>query len=169
MRNGHIKIFVDYLDRLYKFLDKVKRYDANGDLILEARLASDMFPLHTQVQIAANFSLRSCCPIAKENVRSFNNEERSYAGLQRQLTRTIEYLRELDVIKADLSSGKISDMAGSIKVTLSTSDFLYRFAFPNFFFHISMVYAIARKSGVPASKGDFDGYHEYPIGFSFDD
>jgi hypothetical protein len=30
-----------------------------------------------------------------------------------------------------------------------------------------MAYAIARAAGVPLSKGDFDGYHQYPDGFSF--
>lgn len=37
----------------------------------------------------------------------------------------------------------------------------------NFFFHYSMVYAIARQAGVPVGKADFDGYHLYPHGFSF--
>ncbi|WP_232461250.1 DUF1993 family protein [Cellvibrio sp. PSBB006] len=36
-----------------------------------------------------------------------------------------------------------------------------------FFFHLSMSYAIARQAGIPLSKADFDGYHSYPVGFSF--
>jgi hypothetical protein len=32
-----------------------------------------------------------------------------------------------------------------------------------------MVYAIARVSGIPLTKGDFDGIHTYPTGFSFEE
>ena len=41
------------------------------------------------------------------------------------------------------------------------------YALPNFFFHYSMVYAIARQAGVEIGKSDFDGYHDYPVGFTF--
>nr|WP_267874749.1 DUF1993 family protein [Telluria antibiotica] len=40
-------------------------------------------------------------------------------------------------------------------------------AVPNFFFHYSMVYAIARQAAVPVGKSEFDGYHRYPSGFTF--
>ena len=43
------------------------------------------------------------------------------------------------------------------------------YAVPNFFFHYSMVYAIARNAGVAIGKTDFDGFHKYPLGFIFTD
>jgi hypothetical protein len=41
------------------------------------------------------------------------------------------------------------------------------YAVPNFLFHYSMVYAIARQAGGPVGKSEFDGYHRYPPGFTF--
>ena len=35
--------------------------------------------------------------------------------------------------------------------------FLIEFALPNFFFHLTLAYAILRKEGVPLEKGDFMG------------
>jgi hypothetical protein len=38
---------------------------------------------------------------------------------------------------------------------------LQQYALPNFFFHLSMVYALLRQQGLPLSKADFDGWHVY--------
>jgi hypothetical protein len=51
---------------------------------------------------------------------------------------------------------------------MPASEYVSSFVLPNFFFHISMVYAIAKNNGVSVSKGDFDGIHQYPKGFSWE-
>jgi hypothetical protein len=61
----------------------------------------------------------------------------------------------------------IVDKAGFNDISLPQSQFILSYIIPNFMFHMSMVYAIARKNGVDLSKGDFDGLHRYPTGFSF--
>jgi hypothetical protein len=61
----------------------------------------------------------------------------------------------------------ISDSAGFSEVSLPQSRFILEYIIPNYMFHVSMVYAIARKNGAPLSKGDFDGLHSYPTGFKF--
>jgi len=169
LKNFHIQIFSDYLLHLSQFLKKIETSVAGDPRILHAKLAEDMFPLILQAQIAANFSLRTCCPIAGVAVISFSESEQSFSAIQRQITATLNYLNELDSSACDLSVGEITDMAGPVEVTLPCLDFLHRFALPNFFFHLSMVYAIARSAGIGATKGDFDGFHQYPTGFSFDD
>ena len=168
MNEYPLKVFIDYLDQLSLFLEKIERAVDGDSSILETRITDDMFPLMTQAEIAANFSLRSCCPIANVEVVTFAQEERSFFGLQSQLKQTTEFLKGLKIKNSDLSNGSVSDMAGPAKITMPTLDFLNRFAFPNFFFHFSMVYAIAKANGIPATKGDYDGFHEYPVGFSFE-
>lgn len=51
----------------------------------------------------------------------------------------------------------IEDMAGLAQISMKTEEFLSRFSFPNFYFHIAMAYAVARSNGVPLTKGAFDG------------
>jgi hypothetical protein len=141
----------------------------NGNTdILEARLIDDMFPLLTQAEIAASFALRACCPIAKVEVVSFTQKERTFIGIQKQLKQTIDFLDNLEIDSSNFVVSHISDMAGPVEITLSADEFLNSFALPNFFFHLSMVYAIARARGIPATKGDYDGFHQYPTGFSFE-
>ncbi|NJM81512.1 MAG: DUF1993 domain-containing protein, partial [Tabrizicola sp.] len=58
--------------------------------------------------------------------------------------------------------------AGFAEIEQSAADFLYLFGLPNFFFHLTMGYAALRAAGVPLGKADFDGFHQYPDGFSFE-
>jgi hypothetical protein len=58
-------------------------------------------------------------------------------------------------------SRQFTDPAGMAVVTLDGGPFLLQYALPNFFFHIATAYAILRHTGVPLSKGDFDGWHAY--------
>ena len=167
MNNAHAETFVYYLDLLTRLIAKVEQ-ELDGEAeILQARLAPDMFPLGVQVEIAASFALRACCPIAGKPVVSFSHGHASFADLKRQLIETIEHIEMLDSLENDLDT-VVHAEAGPTPVSLPASEFLSRFAYPNFFFHLSMVYAIARSRGVPLTKGDFDGFHEYPPGFSFE-
>ncbi len=158
-------IFLRYLKQLLTLTDKIEAH-ADED-ILSAALSDDMFPLATQIRIAANFSLRACCPLANSAVISFDNGEVSFAGLKKQLQHTIDYLHALDIPSANEGTGEVRENAGLAKIALPIDEYVYSLALPNFFFHISMVYAIAKSRGVPVSKGDYDGYHSYPPGFSF--
>ena len=168
MKNKHIEIFVEYLKLLSSTIEKIESHFEGDNRILEARLIEDMFPLRVQAEIVAGFALRSCCPIAGVEVVSFANLDKSFSGLKAQLQETVEYLKSLDLAENNLEV-EVKDMAGPAPVSMSAGDYLVRFAYPNFYFHLSMIYAIARSRGVKLSKGDFDGLHQYAPGFSFDD
>lgn len=167
MKNTHIEIFVEYLDLLFKAIEKIEAHSKGDESILEARLIEDMFPLYVQAEIVASFALRSCCPIAGVEVVSFAKTKRSFSSLKAQMAETTKYLKSLDSAENNLEV-VINDMAGPAPVSMKADDFLVRFAYPNFYFHLSMVYAIARSRGVKLTKGDFDGLHQYPPGFSFE-
>ncbi len=167
MKNKHIEIFVEYLKLLVRLINKVELASNGNEEILHARLAPDMFPFVAQAEIVASFALRSCCPIAGVEVVSFSQPKKSFAALKSQLQKTIEHIESLDNLDNDLSV-MITDKAGPVPVVLKAEEFLVRFSYPNFYFHLSMVYAIARAKGIPLTKGDFDGIHQYPPGFSFE-
>lgn len=167
MATNHIEVFTKYVENLLGLLEKIEAHEKNDPSILRKRLIGDMLPLFSQVEIAASFALRACCPIVGEEVVSFASEEKSFSGLKNQLNQTIDYLQKLDKTKID-SEVTVSDMAGPVPVSLPASEFVLKFALPNFFFHISMVYAIARIAGLPVTKGDYDGIHQYALGFSYE-
>ena len=52
--------------------------------------------------------------------------------------------------------------SGELRGGLDGATYATHYALPNFFFHLSMAYAILRHLGVAVGKPDFDGWHVYP-------
>lgn len=167
MRNP-TEIFIYYLERLQVLLDKIERFCESNTNILDARLHDDMLPLVNQITTTANFALRGCCPLAGRKIVSFQQNQSSFAALTQCIADTIVYLSAIPSTEFDLPATEIfREQAGFTEVALPRDTFLQHYILPNFYFHLSMVYAIARSRGIPLSKQDYDGYHQYPEGFSF--
>lgn len=163
--NAPAKVFLHYLDRLEHVLRRVEGVDS---AIGGQRLRPDMFPLLQQAQVAIGFSLRACCPLAGREIVSFGEEETTFASVYRELAATRAYLGAIPVEEFRFpGDAQVSSAAGFADLELSGWDYFLMYTLPNFFFHYSMVYAIARQAGVPIGKADFDGYHQYPQGFAF--
>jgi hypothetical protein len=159
------ELFIHPLRQMTVLLQKIQQHDV---ALLDAALTPEQFPLWQQAQTAIGFSLRACCPLCDQAKPEFGQPKPSWADLEQQIHLTIEFLQSL---QADDFVGwqqkRIETTAGFAELELTGEQFLYLYALPNFYFHYGMVYAIARAQQVPLSKGDFDGWHQYPAGFSF--
>lgn len=164
--DASVPVFQRYLRQLQGLLNSASAYLAQTKLpeayVLEARLAPDMLPLAVQVEIAVNFVFRACAPLAGQAVPPFGEHRDSLASLQARIAQGLQYANSLSPADMAYASGRtISDPAGQTTVTLDAGSFLHQYALPNFFFHVSMVYALLRSLGLPLSKGQFDGWHQY--------
>lgn len=164
--DASVPVFQRYLRQLQGLLNSASAYLAQTKLpeayVLEARLAPDMLPLAVQVEIAVNFVFRACAPLAGQSVPPFGQHRDSLASLQARIAQGLQYANSLSPADMAHASGRtISDPAGQTTVTLDAGTFLHQYALPNFFFHVSMVYALLRSVGLPLSKGQFDGWHQY--------
>ncbi|ACE83871.1 DUF1993 domain-containing protein [Cellvibrio japonicus] len=162
-----IPVFIRYLQQLQHMLRLMEAHTQGDCQLLGQQLHPHMLPLLAQVRTAANFAPRALCPLLGRERIGFENSDHSYAGLQQQLAETIQWLTQLPTEDITPACASISDKAGFQDLDLPAQEYLQQYALPNFFFHLGMAYAIARHAGVPLSKGDFDGYHQYPPGFSF--
>jgi hypothetical protein len=159
-------IFNRSLAQLRGMLEKVA---ADGPAVLGARLHEDMLPLASQVRASANFALRGCCPLAGLPPISFERDEISYTALTAQIDDTMRYIAAISPAQFDGDAARICrDRAGFADIALPADEYLNLYILPNFYFHFSMAYAIARSHGARIGKGDFDGYHLYTPGFSFE-
>lgn len=134
--------------------------------LFNRRLSQDMFSLGDNAKIAANFALRGYCPLVNQEVASFEKKGIHKENIQKNITETLDFLKAQPEV-TQLDNRLITDKAGFTEVKLPQGQFLHQYILPNLLFHISMVYATARSHGVALSKGDFDGYHQYPADFSF--
>jgi hypothetical protein len=166
LHRASVPVFSRYLDRLLALLDIAEAQGAQRPLqtppLLSARLAPDMLDFHAQVEIAANFSLRTCFPLAGRPVPDYGTFPRSADGLRERLRRARRLIQDLEPPAFESTPARrIRDRAGDAVIELPAEEYLLHFALPNFIFHVSMAYAILRRHGVPVGKQDFDGMHVY--------
>lgn len=165
------KFFLHYLQQLAGLVERGESYSESSrtrpDSMLDARLAPDMFPFSQQVSTAAEFALRALYPLADRDIPDLGSPS-TYAQLREVVRHSHSLVQELPVDSLqDFSSKSIVTRAGFTNRKFSGWDYLHLYTIPNFLFHYSTAYAILRASGVPLGKRDFDGYHDYPPGFSF--
>jgi hypothetical protein len=135
---------------------EVKKIDPS--VLINARLAPDMFPLARQIQIATDHAKGAAARLAGVDVPSFPDTETTFADLQQRITKTIDYIKGLK--PAQFEGGETRDvtlMLAGQKVTWKGQTYLFHFAFPNFYFHASTAYDILRHNGVELGKRDFVG------------
>lgn len=161
------KVFLHYLGKLHKLLNQAELFK---DDIAGNRLHPTMAPMLQQAKTAIGFTLRTCCPLAGREIISFGDEEDTWQSVFAELEATVDYLSAIpDQDFEGIETARINTAAGFADLAMSGWDYYLMYSLPNFFFHYSMVYAIARQAGVAIGKADFDGYHKYPLGFSFTD
>jgi len=164
-----VPVFGRYLGQLAHIVALAEAHALREGLdpqrLLQARLADDMLPFAAQVDIAAQFSLRACAPLAGLEVPAFGSHSGSFAALQERIGRSSAFLAALTPAQMQGSEHRaVSERAGQATVSLPGADFLLLYALPNFFFHMSTAYAILRQAGVRLGKSDFDGFHVYAAG-----
>ena len=93
----------------------------------------------------------------KENPR-FEDTEKTIAELQARIAKTVEFVRSFKASDLDgREDSQVTIKVGAGEMTFPAQTYLTNYALPNFYFHTSMAYAIARKNGVPLGKANFMG------------
>jgi uncharacterized protein len=159
-----VPVFLHYLDRLGSLVTSAEAYTRNQscESLLDARLAPNMLPFRAQIETAAYFTLRTCFPLAGLEVPPFGQSALTFADLHRRVAQTFQLLQSIDATCFETAASRtISDNAGERKLNLPAHEFLFQYALPNFFFHLTTAYAILRSHGLPLGKEQFDGYHLY--------
>lgn len=83
---------------------------------------------------------------------------KTYAELYTSIDGAIAYLEALDPAALEAALARTVEMPIRGRSKAYRGDrFFLEFALPNFFFHLTLVYAILRCEGVPLEKGDFMG------------
>ncbi|MHB8529645.1 MAG: DUF1993 domain-containing protein [Caulobacteraceae bacterium] len=127
-------------------------------VLVAARLAPDMFPLSRQVQIASDTAKGAAARLAGMEAPSWPDEEASFAELEARIAKTLNYLKGFTAERMEgAQSRQITLKTQEGEMTLDGQSFLFGFALPNFFFHLTCAYAILRHNGVDIGKRDFLG------------
>ena len=135
-----------------------KEKNVDESVVLNARLALDMFPFVRQVQIATDTAKGMAARLAGAEVPSYEDTEATFAELYARIDKTIAFIEGFKPEQFDGAEGReiVLTFRGN-STHLTGLNFLTVRALPNLYFHTTAAYAILRHSGVPVGKNDFLG------------
>jgi uncharacterized protein len=132
-----------------------KSFDVN--VLTQARLSPDQFPLVRQVQIACDTAKLGASRLTGKDAPGQPDTEKTFEELRARIASVLAYLdgftpedfegTKTRVVTQPRWEGKIMD----------GGDYFLEHVVPNFYFHTTHVYALLRHNGVPVGKRDYLG------------
>jgi hypothetical protein len=157
MSQASVPLFIRALRNLSEILKKGEAHPDAASFV-EARLAPDMLTLAGQIQRASDAAKACAARLSGTDAPGFPDNEKSFAELQQRIAKTIDYIKSVPASAIDGSEERaIVFKAGKNEYNFTGVQYLQGFAIPNFFFHVTVAYAILRHKGVPLGKMDFLG------------
>ena len=155
-----VPVLIHFLGSLSAIMKKGEAHCAakkiDPAVMLSQRLYADMFTLTRQVQIATDTAKGAGARLAGVAVPSFPDEEKTFEELQARIAKTIDFLKSLDKTQFDgAETREIVLKVGGRELNFKGEAYLETWVKPNFYFHVSMAYAILRHNGVELGKPDF--------------
>ena len=162
MYNASVPLFKTLLGALSNVLDKgaafAKAKNIDESVLVNARLAPDMFPLAHQVQIATDQAKGGVARLAGLEVPTYEDNETTIDQLKARIKKTLDFVGSVKQSQIDGSEEReivLKMRAGDMKFT--GQQYLTGFVIPNFTFHCTTAYNILRHNGVDIGKRDFLG------------
>lgn len=154
--------FIHSLTALSAILGKAEAHaeakKIKPDVLPQARLIADMFPLWRQVTIVTDHAKGASARLAGLEVPSYPDTETTVAELQARIAKTIAFLKSIpDSAYEGAEARTITVKAGPRELTFPALQYLHSYAVPNFYFHMTTTYNILRANGVDVGKVDFLG------------
>lgn len=156
--DASVPLFLRSLRVLANLIDKAAASDLDEAALMQARLAPDMKPFPDQIRFAA-FAGRSCVarligqawPVTADN-------EASLSDLKATVEQSIAFIEGVDPAAFDGAATRVVELRfPGVELDFIGEGYLYSFAIPNFYFHVSMAYALLRQAGLPIGKVDYLG------------
>lgn len=153
-------VFVRMLKNLSSILTsaekqaKAKGYDPT--VLLNARLAPDMFPLTRQVQIATDHAKGCVARLAGKQIEAIEDTETTFAELQARIAKVLAMVESYQPEHFEGAENReITIKIPNMELKFSGLDYVNQWAMPNFYFHCVTAYDILRANGIDLGKKDF--------------
>ncbi|GAB5499858.1 MAG: hypothetical protein PsegKO_21690 [Pseudohongiellaceae bacterium] len=155
-------VFIHNLKNLSAILKKAaasaKSRGIDPQVLLQSRLAPDMFPLVRQVQIVTDNTKNCCARLTGVAAPVFEDGDDDFAKLQQRIKDTLTYIRGLKKDQFPDDASMPVEMKLPIGVLhFSAKDYVNGWAYPNIYFHFTTAYNILRHNGIEVGKADFLG------------
>lgn len=150
------------LHNLKQILAEGERYaqqkQVAAEVLLNSRLAVDMYPLLKQVQLVSDMSKGAGARLAGLDVPVYADDETSFDMLYVRIDKTLAFLAGISAEQlAGAEHREVILTIRKVELKFSGLDYLQKWVMPNIYFHVTTAYNILRHLGVPLGKTDYLG------------
>lgn len=126
------------------------------DDILGDKLAEDMFPLELQFRVALNQVLLAHNQVAGTAAPLEEISYRSLAEVRERISSVRSLVEQVDPEAwADADTAVDLTLPNGVRFLMSSEEDIRDWIMPNFYFHVTMAYALLRNAGLAIGKMDF--------------
>ncbi len=163
-----VPTYRNMLQGLVVWLGKAQEQIDDADALMSARLASDMFPLATQVRFACTQAYEGVCRLKHQplpdSLEALVDEGRNAGDVPGTLADAVARVEETlaflePVSESELDAHVDEDLALELPMGIAFdftgNTYARDWALPQFYFHIMAAYAILRAQGVEIGKADY--------------
>ena len=162
MYRASVPVFARALRNVIAILRKAEAHAAerriDPTVLLNYRLAPDMFALTRQVQIATDMAKGCVSRLAGVEIPAYEDKEATFGDLIARVEKCIAYLESFNAAQIDGTEDKTIVLKRPTgDVSYPGLQYLLEYVTPNVYFHCTSTYAILRHCGVDVGKKDFIG------------
>ena len=151
-----VPLLLGTLAKLDALLDKAAASGLPEAEIMEARLAPDMLPFPKQIQITSDTAKGAVARLTGVENPAMADTETSIAELKQRIAKTVAFIKGVDKAAFDDAvEREVVVKLPNFELHWAGRDYLRQYALPNFYFHVSIAYALLRMKGVQIGKADF--------------
>ena len=156
-----VPVFTKMLTNLDGLITKseevIKEKGISESKLLDSKLADDMLPFVVQIRIACDNAKGAVARLAGIPSPKMEDEEKTLAELHERIAKTIAFLKTLKPAQFEEATDRKVELPYFKEKHFMGHDYLVEYALPNFFFHVTVAYAILRSLGAQIGKADYVG------------
>lgn len=150
--------YANILGTLDNLVAKAAAHD-KGEALLAARLAEDMFPLHTQIRFTLDQVVTALKRLGNLELASDDSDITTFADAHARIAATRALVANTDPA-AWPAAGDVVEftLPNGMTFAMQAHEYCRDWATPQVYFHLMAAYSILRAEGLAIGKVDYVGY-----------
>lgn len=150
--------YTNMLGTLDHLVTKAEGHE-KGEALLQARLAEDMFPLHTQIRFTLDQVVTALKRLGNLELASDDSDITSFAEAHKRIAAVRELVANTDPATWPASGDTVEfTLPNGMTFAMQAHEYCRDWTTPQFYFHLMAAYAILRAEGLAIGKIDYVGY-----------
>lgn len=146
------------LGTLDHLVTKAESHD-KGEALLQARLAEDMYPLHTQIRFTIDQVVTALNRLGIGGVAADNSDITSFTDARARIAAARDAVANTDSATWPASGDTVEfTLPNGMAFAMQAHEYCRDWATPQVYFHLMAAYAILRAEGLAVGKVDYVGY-----------